>query len=85
LYTFEKEVVLDPFAGSGATCIAALKTNRFYVGYEINEEYVRLAERRVKEFLSCKSTLQLPLLQETQHEAPRLTAVSNRPLRLEDR
>jgi len=30
--------------------IAALKTDRSYCGYEINEEYVRLAERRVEEF-----------------------------------
>jgi site-specific DNA-methyltransferase (adenine-specific) len=85
LYTFEGEVVLDPFAGSGATCIAALKSNRFYVAYEISEEYVRLAERRVKEFLSCNSTLQLPLLREAQHEVPRLTALPNPSVRLEDR
>jgi site-specific DNA-methyltransferase (adenine-specific) len=50
LYTFEGEVVLDPFIGSGQTAIAAIKTQRHYVGYEINEEYVKLAERRIKEF-----------------------------------
>jgi DNA modification methylase len=50
LYTFEGEVVLDPFIGSGQTAIAAIKTRRHYVGYDINEEYVRLAERRIKEF-----------------------------------
>lgn len=51
LYTFEGEVILDPFIGSGQAAIAAIKTNRHYVGYEINEEYVKLAERRIKEFL----------------------------------
>ncbi|MFC1786823.1 DNA-methyltransferase [Halobacteriota archaeon] len=51
LYTFEGEVVLDPFMGSGQTAIAAIKTNRHYVGYEINEEYLKLAERRIKDFL----------------------------------
>ena len=51
LYTFEGEVILDPFMGSGQAAIAAIKTNRHYVGYEINEEYVKLAERRIKEFL----------------------------------
>jgi len=51
LYTFEGEVVLDPFMGSGQTAIAAIKTNRHYVGYDIEEEYVKLAERRIKEFL----------------------------------
>lgn len=50
LYTFEGEIVLDPFMGSGQTAIAALKTRRHYVGYDINEEYTRLAERRIKEF-----------------------------------
>ncbi|MEW6001807.1 MAG: site-specific DNA-methyltransferase [Nitrospirota bacterium] len=52
LYTFEGEVVLDPFIGSGQTAIAAIKTNRHYVGYDINEEYVKLAERRIREFLT---------------------------------
>ena len=51
LYTFESEVVLDPFAGSGSACIAALKTNRKYVVYDINKKYCDLAEQRVKQFL----------------------------------
>ena len=50
LYTFEGEIVLDPFMGSGQTAIAAVKTRRHYVGYDINEEYTRLAEKRIKEF-----------------------------------
>ncbi|MFQ5754054.1 MAG: DNA-methyltransferase, partial [bacterium] len=50
LYTFHGEVVLDPFIGSGQAAIAALKSNRHYVGYEINKEYVKLAEKRIKEF-----------------------------------
>jgi site-specific DNA-methyltransferase (adenine-specific) len=49
LYTFEGEVVLDPFIGSGQTAIAAIKTRRHYVGYDINEDYVKLAEKRIKE------------------------------------
>ncbi len=52
LYTFEGEVILDPFMGSGQAAIAAIKTNRHYVGYEISEEYVKLAERRINEFLT---------------------------------
>jgi len=51
LYTFEEEVILDPFIGSGQAAIAAIKTNRHYVGYDISEKYVKLAERRIKEFL----------------------------------
>ncbi|MFQ5942149.1 MAG: DNA-methyltransferase [Anaerolineales bacterium] len=47
LYTFQGDVVLDPFAGSGTTCVAALKSGRSYVGYEIEAEYVALAEKRL--------------------------------------
>ncbi len=57
LYTFEGEVVLDPFLGSGTTCLAALKTNRNYIGYEINESYVRLAEKRIRELTPALSFL----------------------------
>ena len=50
LYTFEDEVVLDPFMGSGQTAIAALLDNRQYVGYEIEPQYVHLAEKRIRQF-----------------------------------
>lgn len=50
LYTFEEEVVLDPFMGSGQTAIAAIKTNRYYIGYEIEEAYVKLGEQRINEY-----------------------------------
>ena len=59
LYTFEGEVILDPFMGSGQTAIAALKTNRFFVGYEINQEYLELANKRIKEALLQLQTPQL--------------------------
>jgi site-specific DNA-methyltransferase (adenine-specific) len=49
LYTYADEVVLDPFMGSGQTAIAALKAGRRYVGYEVDEEYARLAEQRARE------------------------------------
>jgi site-specific DNA-methyltransferase (adenine-specific) len=47
LYTFEDEVVLDPFMGSGQTALAALLTGRHFVGYEIDPSYVELAEHRI--------------------------------------
>jgi len=49
LYTFQGEVVLDPFMGSGQTALAALKAGRHYAGYEVNEDYLELAKRRVQE------------------------------------
>ena len=67
LYTFEGEVVLDPFVGSGQAAIAAVKTKRHYVGYDINEEYVRLAERRIKIFSSDFNAPKLFELKEKKH------------------
>jgi site-specific DNA-methyltransferase (adenine-specific) len=55
LYTFEKDIVLDPFMGSGQTAIAAIKTNRHYIGYDTDKEYVKLAERRIREYQSSNA------------------------------
>ena len=52
LYTFEGEVVLDPFMGVGTTAIASLVSNRRFVGYDISQEYCNLAELRINEFIS---------------------------------
>jgi DNA modification methylase len=59
LYTFQGEVVLDPFMGSGQTAMAAMKTDRNYIGYEIDEEYVKLAERRIRDFQLELSSMEL--------------------------
>ncbi|MBO6123229.1 MAG: site-specific DNA-methyltransferase [Methanobrevibacter sp.] len=47
LYSYEGDVVLDPFCGSGTTCISAIQNNRKYIGYDIKEEYIELAEKRI--------------------------------------
>jgi site-specific DNA-methyltransferase (adenine-specific) len=47
LYTYQGDIILDPFMGSGTTAIAALKSGRKYVGYDIDADYVRLIEDRV--------------------------------------
>jgi DNA modification methylase len=41
-------IVLDQFMGSGTTAVVARKLNRNYVGFEINGEYVKIAERKLK-------------------------------------
>lgn len=51
LYTFKGEIILDPFMGSGQTAIAAIKSFRHYIGYEINKDYIKLSEKRIKEYL----------------------------------
>jgi site-specific DNA-methyltransferase (adenine-specific) len=47
LYSFQGDIILDPFCGSGTTCQAAKQLNRRYLGYEVNPEYVKLAEERL--------------------------------------
>ena len=49
LYSYVDDVVLDPFVGSGSTCIAAVRTKRHYVGFDISEEYCELAESSIAE------------------------------------
>ncbi len=52
LYSFEGDIILDPFMGSGQTAIVAIKLKRNYVGYDIDKEYCSLAEKRIKEIVS---------------------------------
>ena len=47
LYSYEGDVVLDPFSGSGTTAIAALKNNRHYICYDIKQEYIDLSQNRI--------------------------------------
>jgi DNA modification methylase len=47
LLSREADIVLDPFCGSGTTCIAAKTLNRNYLGIEINPQYVALANERL--------------------------------------
>jgi site-specific DNA-methyltransferase (adenine-specific) len=49
LYTYEDDVVLDPFVGSGSTAIAALRTGRHYIGFDTDNDYVGRARKRIEE------------------------------------
>ena len=58
LYTFVGDVVLDPFCGSGTTCLSAVKAGRRYIGYDIEEEYIKLANERIRQYTD---QLRLPM------------------------
>jgi len=47
LYTYEGDLVLDPFMGSGSTAVAALRTDRHYVGYDLDADYIARADERI--------------------------------------
>ena len=51
----EGDLVLDPFVGSGTTCIAAKLLSRKYIGMEMDDEYVVIAKERIKAHESEKT------------------------------
>jgi site-specific DNA-methyltransferase (adenine-specific) len=71
LYSFKNDIILDPFMGSGTTGVAALKTDRKFVGYEINAEYIKLSEARLKPFLD-QPKLEFTVNEQTQEPQPPL-------------
>lgn len=48
-YTNEGETVLDNCMGSGTTAIAAIRTKRNFIGFELQKEYFDIAMKRIKE------------------------------------
>ena len=52
LLTKEGATVLDPFMGSGTTAVACIHTKRNYIGFDINKEYITIAEKRITEALA---------------------------------
>ena len=51
----ENDIILDPFCGSGATCIASVLTNRKYIGIDMSKEYTDITEARVKYWQDLKN------------------------------
>ena len=51
LYTYAGDVVLDPFMGSGSTALAAVRTGRHYLGYDLDPAYVEAARGRLRDEL----------------------------------
>jgi DNA modification methylase len=57
LYTFENDLVLDPFMGSGSALVAAARLRRRYVGYDLDPAYVDIARARVAEEIASAPPL----------------------------
>lgn len=51
LFSFKTDIILDPFMGSGTTAIAALKSDRKFIGFEINQDYINLICKRIADFI----------------------------------
>lgn len=49
LYSFKGDIVIDPFVGSGSTCVAAEKSGRKFIGVDINNDYCNLAKTRISQ------------------------------------
>lgn len=47
LYSYEGDTVIDPFCGTGTTCLVAERLNRNWIGSDISEEYVNMAKERI--------------------------------------
>ena len=48
LFSFDDELILDPFCGSGSTLVAAVKENRNAIGIDIDQDYCKIATERVR-------------------------------------
>ena len=70
LYSYKRELVLDPFTGSGQTTKVARKLGRKFVGYETIEKYVRLAETRLNEDLRIRPQQLIARFEKIDKDAP---------------
>ena len=52
-------VVLDPFMGSGTTCMVAAMYQRNFIGFELNPEYCKMAEKRIEPYLMQQTIFEL--------------------------
>jgi site-specific DNA-methyltransferase (adenine-specific) len=57
LVTNEDDIVLDPFCGSGTTCVAAQLLNRNYIGIDKSEEAIELTKQRLSSPVKTESNL----------------------------
>ena len=54
----ENDLVFDPFMGAGTTAVSCVETNRNYLGFEVDETYYDVCQRRIKEHVPLKEAVQ---------------------------
>jgi site-specific DNA-methyltransferase (adenine-specific) len=59
ILTYKNDIVLDPFAGSGTSLVAAEVLDRNWIGIELSENYVEVARKRVQSFIDKKKQMEL--------------------------
>jgi len=59
ILSYRNDVVLDPFNGSGTSCVAAVVHDRRWVGIELSENYCEIAKQRIQSFIDQKSQQKL--------------------------
>ena len=52
LFSYKGDIILDPFMGSGTTAISAIKSERHFIGYDTNLDYIKLSRKRILPFLT---------------------------------
>lgn len=59
ILTYKNDLILDPFAGSGTSCVAAEILGRRWIGIELSENYSKVAKERIKHFIEQKKQLKI--------------------------
>lgn len=74
LYTYQGDLVVDPFMGSGSTAVAAIRTDRHYVGFDTDPAYVQAAKTRIEQERAAGSSSDSPLAVYQQRAEPTTAA-----------
>jgi len=67
ILSFKEDVVMDPFNGSGTTCLAAEMLGRPWIGIDISQNYCEVARERIREYQINQQQLEIVLDEHSKH------------------